>query len=75
MSSTLTAGAAQAAIALLQLPAVFDSTVGKVFLALVAFLVVVLVARVVMSVAWKLALIAAVAVGAFLFVTTYLGGL
>ena len=57
---------------MLQLPAVFDSLPGQVFLALVAFLVVVLVARVVMSVAWKLALVAALVVGAFLFVTTYL---
>lgn len=71
MSPTLAQSVVPAA-ALLQLPAVFDSLVGQVFLALVAFLVVVLVARVVMSVAWKLALIAALAVGAFLFVTTFL---
>ena len=72
MSATLGSFAAQAPAALLQLPAAFDSLPGQVFLALVAFLVVLLVARVVMSVAWKIALIAAVVVGAFLFVTTFL---
>ncbi|ESP88256.1 hypothetical protein [Candidatus Halobonum tyrrellensis] len=72
MSATLRPVAARLPAAFLQLPAVFDSTVGQVFLALVAFLVVLLVARVAMSVAWKVALIAAVVVGAFLFVTTFL---
>lgn len=58
--------------ALLQLPGPLNTTLGKVFLALVAFLVVLLVGRVVLRVAWKLALIAAIAVGVFLLVTTYL---
>ncbi|WP_313694456.1 hypothetical protein [Halorarum halobium] len=58
--------------ALQQLPAPFDGTLGQVFLATVAFLAVLLVGRIVMKIAWKIALIAAVGVGAFLLVTTYL---
>lgn len=58
--------------ALLQLPAPLDSTLGMVFLALVAFLVVLLVGRVVLRIAWKLALLAALGVGLFLLVTTFL---
>ncbi|MXR39831.1 hypothetical protein GRX01_00445 [Halobaculum sp. WSA2] len=61
-----------ASAALLQLPGPLDSTLGTVFLALVGFLVVLLVGRVVLSIAWRLALIAAFAVGVFLFVTTFL---
>ncbi|MFC7096762.1 hypothetical protein [Halobaculum marinum] len=63
--------AAVASTALLQLPAPLDTTVGKVFLALVAFLVVLTVGRVVLSIAWKVALITALAAGVFLFVTTF----
>ncbi|MFC7135494.1 hypothetical protein [Halobaculum litoreum] len=63
---------ALAATALLQLPAPLDTTVGKVFLALVAFLVVLTVGRLLLSVAWKVALVAALGVGVFLFVTTFL---
>ncbi|WP_435062583.1 hypothetical protein [Halobaculum sp. EA56] len=61
-----------AAGALLQLPGPLDTTVGKVFLALVAFLIVLTVGRVVLSIAWKVALIAALGAGVFLFVTTFL---
>lgn len=63
--------AAVASTALLQLPAPLDTTFGKVFLALVGFLVVLTVGRVALSIAWKVALIAAFAVGVFLFVTTF----
>ncbi|GAA0207980.1 hypothetical protein [Halobaculum roseum] len=61
-----------AATALLQLPGPLDSTLGTAFLALVGFLVVLFVGRIVLSIAWRLALIAAFAVGVFLVVTTYL---
>ncbi|WP_277555163.1 hypothetical protein [Halobaculum limi] len=57
---------------LLQLPGPLDTTLGKVFLALVAFLAVLVIGRIVLRVAWKLALIAALAIGVFLLVTTYL---
>ncbi|UIO99410.1 hypothetical protein Hbl1158_12885 [Halobaculum sp. CBA1158] len=71
MDATLTA-ATVASSALLQLPGPLDTTLGKVFLALVAFLVVLTVGRVLLSFAWKLALLAAVGIGAFLLVTTFL---
>jgi len=58
--------------ALLQLPGPLDSTLGTVFLALVGFLVVLFVGRILLSFAWRLALIAALAVGVFLLVTTFL---
>nr|WP_284063362.1 hypothetical protein [Halobaculum sp. SYNS20] len=61
-----------ASAALLQLPGPLDSTLGTVFLALVGFLVVLFVGRIVLSIAWRLALIAAFAAGVFLLVTTYL---
>ena len=61
-----------AATALLQLPGPLDSTLGTVFLALAGFLVVLFVGRIVLRIAWRLALIAAFAVGVFLIVTTYL---
>ncbi|WP_348607884.1 hypothetical protein [Halobaculum rarum] len=61
-----------ASTALLQLPGPLDSTLGTVFLALVGFLVVLFVGRIVLSIAWRLALIAAFAVGVFLLVTTFL---
>lgn len=61
-----------ASTALLQLPGPLDSTLGTVFLALVGFLVVLFVGRIVLSIAWRLALIAALAVGVFLLVTTFL---
>lgn len=64
--------ASAAPTALLQLPGPLDSTLGTVFLALVGFLVVLFVGRIVLSFAWRLALIAALAVGVFLFVTTFL---
>jgi hypothetical protein len=60
-----------ASTALVQLPGPLDSTLGTVFLALVGFLVVLFVGRIVLSIAWRVALIAAVAVGIFLLVTTY----
>ncbi|WP_435124569.1 hypothetical protein [Halobaculum sp. D14] len=69
---TVASLAAPLAAALLQLPEPLNTTLGKVFLALVAFLAVLLVGRIVMKVAWKLALVAALVVGAFLLVTTYL---
>ena len=61
-----------ASTALVQLPGPLDSTLGTVFLALVGFLIVLFVGRIVLSIAWRVALIAAVAVGIFLLVTTYL---
>jgi len=61
-----------ASTALLQLPGPLDSTLGTVFLALVGFLVVLFVGRIVLSIAWRLALIAALAAGVFLLVTTFL---
>ncbi|SHG76983.1 hypothetical protein [Halobaculum gomorrense] len=60
-----------ASTALLQLPGPLDSTLGTVFLALMGFLVVLFVGRIVLSIAWRVALIAAVAAGVFLLVTTY----
>lgn len=64
--------ASLATTALLQLPGPLNSTLGQVFLALVAFLVVLLIGRVVLRIAWKLALVAALAIGGFLLVTTFL---
>ena len=55
-----------ATAALLQLPAPFDTTLGQLFLAIVAFLAVLLVGRVALKIAWKIALIAGIGVGAFL---------
>ena len=72
MDATLAAAARAGSTALLQLPGPLNSTLGTVFLALVGFLAVLLVGRVVLRVAWKLALVAAFGVGLFLLVTTVL---
>lgn len=61
-----------AASALAQLPAPFNTTLGQLFLAIVAFLAVLLVGRVALRIAWKIALVAAVGVGAFLLVSQLL---
>lgn len=60
------------ATALIQLPAPFDSLIGKAFLAILGFLIVLFVGRIVMNIAWKIALVAGVGLGAFLLVTTVL---
>ena len=57
---------------LLQMPAPFDTTVGQLFLGVVGFLAVLLVGRIVLKIAWKVALVAGVGLGAFLLVTTLL---
>jgi len=72
MGAMLAAAVRAGSTALLQLPGPLNSPLGTVFLALVAFLVVLLVGRVVLRVAWKLALLAAFGVGLFLLVTTVL---
>ncbi|PSQ08425.1 hypothetical protein BRC97_00730 [Halobacteriales archaeon QS_6_71_20] len=72
MDATLAAAARAGPTALLQLPGPLNSTPGTVLLALVGFLAVLLVGRVVLRVAWKLALVAAFGVGLFLLVTTVL---
>lgn len=70
--TAMTALAFAASAALLQLPGPLNSPLGTVFIALVGFLVVLFVGRILLSFAWRLALIAALAVGVFLFVTTFL---
>jgi low affinity Fe/Cu permease len=55
---------AQLPAALFQLQALPNSPLGKLLVAIVALAVIVLVGRVVLSVAWKLLLIAGVAVAA-----------
>jgi len=55
---------AQLPAALFQLQALPDSPLGKLLVAIVALAVIVLVGRVVLSVAWKLLLIAGVVVAA-----------
>ncbi|PSQ26177.1 hypothetical protein BRD03_10845 [Halobacteriales archaeon QS_9_68_17] len=55
---------AQLSAALFQLQALPDSPLGKLLVAIVALAVVVLVGRVVLSIAWKLLLIAGVVVAA-----------
>lgn len=69
MSTLLTS---LAAAALFQLPAPLDTTLGQVFLGIVALLVVLFVARIALNIAWKVALITSVGLGAFLLVTTLL---
>ena len=63
---------AQVFDAVLQYPALFDSTLGQLFLAIVAFLAVLLVSRIALRIAWKIALIAGLGVGAFLVVSRLL---
>ncbi|QLG27839.1 hypothetical protein HUG10_09865 [Halorarum halophilum] len=58
--------------AVLQYPALFDTTLGQLFLAIVAFLAVLLVSRIALRIAWKIALIAGIGVGAFLLVSRLL---
>lgn len=55
---------AQLSAALFQLQALPDSPLGKLLVAIVALAVIVLVGRVVLSIAWKLLLIAGVVVAA-----------
>lgn len=59
-----------AVVSLLQLPAPFTTTLGEAFLGAVALLVVLFVARIVLRIAWKVALVASIGLGAFLLVTT-----
>ncbi len=57
---------------LLQLP-VGDGMLGQALLVLLAIAVVIVVGRVVLSIAWKLVLIASVVIGALWLVSTVLG--
>ncbi|WP_138797990.1 hypothetical protein [Halostella sp. PRR32] len=50
-------------LALLQVPGVLNSPLGKLFAAIVALLVIITVGRVVLSVAWKLLVVAGIGVG------------
>jgi type IV secretory pathway VirB2 component (pilin) len=59
-------------LALLQLP-LPEGPLGQALIAVIAIGVVVLVGRVILSVAWKLVLIASVVIGALWLVTTFLG--
>jgi|AntRauTorcE11898_2_1112593.scaffolds.fasta_scaffold11720_2 type IV secretory pathway VirB2 component (pilin) len=59
-------------LALLQLP-MPEGPIGKALIAVIAIGVVILVGRVVLSIAWKLVLIASVLIGALWLVTTFLG--
>jgi type IV secretory pathway VirB2 component (pilin) len=68
MSTTLPA----LSLALLQLP-LPEGPLGQALIAVIAIGVVVLVGRVLLSVAWKLVLIASVVIGALWLVTTFLG--
>lgn len=61
------------AIALLTLEGVTSTPLGTLLVALVAIGVIVLVGRVLLSIAWKLVLVATVVVGALWIVTTLLG--
>lgn len=55
--------------AVLQYPAPFDTTLGQLFLAIVAFLAILFVSRIALKIAWKIALVAGIGVGAFLLVS------
>ncbi|WP_053947066.1 hypothetical protein [Halolamina sediminis] len=68
MSTTLPA----ASLALLQLP-LPEGMLGQALLVLLAIAVVIVVGRVILSIAWKLVLIASVLIGALWLVTTFLG--
>lgn len=59
--------------ALLQFGALTGSPLGKLLVALVIIAVVILVGRVVLSIAWKLVLIAAIVVGGLWLLTTFIG--
>ena len=59
-------------MALLQLP-LPDGMLGQALLALLAIAVVIVVGRVILSIAWKLVLIASVVIGALWLVSTVLG--
>jgi len=50
-----------------------EGPIGKALIAVIAIGVVILVGRVVLSIAWKLVLIASVLIGALWLVTTFLG--
>ena len=58
-------------MALLQLP-LPDGMLGQALLVLIAIAVVIVVGRVILSIAWKLVLIASVVIGALWLVTTFL---
>ncbi|QKY18824.1 hypothetical protein B4589_012000 [Halolamina sp. CBA1230] len=60
-----------ASMALLQLP-LPDGMLGQALLALLAIAVVIVVGRVILSIAWKLVLIASVVIGALWLVSTVL---
>ena len=55
---------AQLSAALLQLPGVANTPLGKLLVAIVALAVIVLVGRIVLSVAWKMLMIAGIVVAA-----------
>lgn len=59
-------------LAVLQLP-VGNGMLGQALLVLLAIAVVIVVGRVVLSIAWKLVLIASVVIGALWLVSTVLG--
>jgi hypothetical protein len=56
-------------LALLQVPGILNSPLGKLFGAIVALLVIITVGRVVLSVAWKLLVVAGIGVGALYVVS------
>jgi len=60
-----------ASLALLQLP-IPEGPIGQALIAVIAIGIVILVGRVVLSIAWKLVLIASVLIGALWLVTTFL---
>jgi hypothetical protein len=60
-----------ASLALLQLP-MPEGPIGQALIAVVAIGIVILVGRVVLSIAWKLVLIASVLIGGLWLVTTFL---
>ncbi|NHX35127.1 MULTISPECIES: hypothetical protein [Halolamina] len=68
MSNTLPA----LSLALLQLP-IPEGPIGQALVLLLVIAVVIVVGRVVLSIAWKLVLIASVILGALWIVTTFLG--
>ncbi|MBP1986169.1 hypothetical protein [Halolamina salifodinae] len=59
-------------LALLQLP-MPEGPIGQALIAVIAIAIVILVGRIVLSIAWKLVLIASVLIGALWLVTTFLG--
>ncbi|WP_049979801.1 hypothetical protein [Halolamina rubra] len=59
-------------LALLQLP-IPEDPIGQALVLLLVVAVVIVVGRVVLSIAWKLVLIASVILGALWIVTTFLG--